>query len=65
MDAGAVHVGFRCPPTYNVSELADNLGGGVHPLAAGCKLDGPLAKAESLVVQLSKDAISQQMNGHR
>jgi nanoRNase/pAp phosphatase (c-di-AMP/oligoRNAs hydrolase) len=48
-----------------VSELAANLGGGGHPLAAGCKLDGPLAKAESLVVQLSKEAIRQQMNGHR
>jgi phosphoesterase RecJ-like protein len=65
MDDGAVQVGFRCHPPYNVSELATNLGGGGHPLAAGCTLDGPLAKAESLVVQLSKEAIRQQMNGHR
>ena len=44
----------------NVAEIAMNLGGGGHPLAAGCKLDGPLAKAESLVVELSKEAIAQQ-----
>jgi nanoRNase/pAp phosphatase (c-di-AMP/oligoRNAs hydrolase) len=37
-----------------------NLGGGGHPLAAGCTLEGPLAKAEELVVQLSKEEIRQQ-----
>ena len=34
-----------------------NLGGGGHPLAAGCTLDGPLDKAETLVVDLSLQAI--------
>jgi bifunctional oligoribonuclease and PAP phosphatase NrnA len=57
---GAVRVGFRCRPPYSVSEVALNLGGGGHPLAAGCTLDGPLAKAEALVVGMCKEAIAQQ-----
>jgi phosphoesterase RecJ-like protein len=59
-DGAAVHVGFRCRPPFNVAELAVNLGGGGHPLAAGCTLDGPLENAISLVVSLSKEAIRQQ-----
>ena len=47
-------------PPYSVSELALNLGGGGHPLAAGCSLDGPLDKAEALVVAMSKETIRQQ-----
>lgn len=60
MSDGTVRVGFRCRPPYNVSELALNLGGGGHPLAAGCTLDGPLHRAESLVIDLCKQAIRQQ-----
>lgn len=59
-DDGTVRVGFRCRPPYNVSEVAMNLGGGGHALAAGCTLPGPLAKAESMVVALTKDSIRQQ-----
>ncbi len=60
MEDGTVRVGFRCDPPYSVSELALNLGGGGHPLAAGCALDGPLDKAEALVVAMCKEAIQQQ-----
>lgn len=60
MSDGTVRVGFRCRPPYSVAELALNLGGGGHPLAAGCTLEGPLARAEELVVQLSKEEIRQQ-----
>lgn len=60
VDGGKVRVGFRCNPPYSVSELALNLGGGGHPLAAGCSLDGSLDKAEALVVAMSKEAIRQQ-----
>ncbi len=59
-DDGRVVVGFRCRPPYDVSELALNLGGGGHALAAGCILDGPLEAAESLVVDLGKDTIRRQ-----
>jgi bifunctional oligoribonuclease and PAP phosphatase NrnA len=60
MDNGTISVGFRCRPPYKVSELALNLGGGGHDLAAGCTLDGSLDKAESLVVALAKESIKQQ-----
>ena len=60
MGDGTVRVGFRCNPPYSVSELALNLGGGGHPLAAGCSLDGPLDKAEALVVAMAKETIRQQ-----
>ena len=60
MSDGSIRVGFRCRPPYSVSELAMNLGGGGHPLAAGCSLEGPLDKAEQLVVQMSKETIRQQ-----
>lgn len=69
MEDGAIRVGFRCRPPYSVSELAINLGGGGHPLAAGCTLEGPLAQAEALVVKMSKETIRQQevilRNGRR
>lgn len=59
-DDGRVYVGFRCRPPYNVAELALNLGGGGHPLAAGCTLEGSLREAESLVVSMSCETIRQQ-----
>lgn len=60
MEDGRVSVSFRCRPPFTVSELALNLGGGGHDLAAGCTLDGPLSKAEELVVAMSKEAIARQ-----
>jgi phosphoesterase RecJ-like protein len=60
MDDGSISVGFRCRPPYKVSELAMNLGGGGHDLASGCTLEGPLEKAESLVVGMAKESIQQQ-----
>ncbi len=70
MDDGSIRVGFRCRPPYSVSEVARNLGGGGHHLAAGCTLNGPLKKAESLVVELAKETIRLQdavlnSDGHR
>lgn len=60
MSDGRVSVSLRCRPPYSVAELAVELGGGGHPLAAGCTLDGPLDKAEAEVVTKSKVAIRQQ-----
>jgi phosphoesterase RecJ-like protein len=59
-DDGKVFVGFRCRPPYSVAELALNLGGGGHPLAAGCTLDGSLDDIESLVIGMSRESIRQQ-----
>ncbi|MBE2220059.1 MAG: bifunctional oligoribonuclease/PAP phosphatase NrnA [Anaerolineae bacterium] len=60
MDDGEIRVGFRCQPPYDVSGLATELGGGGHPQAAGCTLEGPLAKAEVMLVDKCKELISQQ-----
>ena len=60
MDDNSISVGFRCNPPYSVAELALNLGGGGHPLAAGCTLPGSLSDVESLVVMLSKESIRNQ-----
>lgn len=68
VDDGTVRVGFRCRPPYSVSEVAVNLGGGGHALAAGCTLAGPLARAEAMVLEMTKESIRQQetilQNGH-
>ena len=68
MDDGAIRVGFRCRPPHSVSELATELGGGGHPLAAGCTLRMPLDEAVALVISRSREAIRQQRltaaNGH-
>ncbi len=60
MADGTIRVGFRCRPPYQVADLAANLGGGGHALAAGCTLEGPLAKAEAIVVETCKTAIHEQ-----
>ena len=60
MEDDSIRVGFRCRPPYSVAEVALNLGGGGHALASGCTLDGPLDKAEALVVAMCKEAIQQQ-----
>lgn len=60
MPRGLVKVGFRCRPPYDVSEIAVQLGGGGHPLAAGCTIEGPLDEAEALVLRLCKEAIERQ-----
>lgn len=60
MDDGTVRVGFRCRPPYDVSVLAMEFGGGGHPQAAGCTMEGPLAKAELMLVDRCKEVIAQQ-----
>ena len=60
MDDGTIRVGFRCQPPYDVSGLARELGGGGHPQASGCTLEGPLAKAEVMLVEKCKELIAQQ-----
>lgn len=49
VEEGVIRVGFRCRPPYDVSELATELGGGGHPLAAGCTIYGSLTEATELV----------------
>lgn len=60
MDDGMIRVGFRSQPPYDVSVLATELGGGGHPQASGCTLEGPLSKAEVMLVDKCKELIAQQ-----
>jgi len=60
MGDGNIRIGLRCRPPYNVAEIALNLGGGGHSLAAGCSIEGELKQVESLVVSMAKEAIRRQ-----
>lgn len=42
-ESGKVRVGFRSKERVDVSQLAQEFGGGGHPRAAGCTLERPLA----------------------
>ncbi len=55
---GRVEVSMRARPGYNVAELALALGGGGHPLAAGCTLEAPLEEAVRRVVEALKDQVA-------
>jgi len=44
-DDGQVEVSMRSRPGYNVANVTFRLGGGGHPQAAGCTVDGPLQQA--------------------
>ena len=49
-DDGGVRLSMRARPGYDVAQIALELGGGGHPLAAGATLAGPLDKAARRVV---------------
>jgi phosphoesterase RecJ-like protein len=53
-DDGQVEVSMRARPPFDVSAVALALGGGGHPQAAGCAMDGPLEVAVERVVALLK-----------
>jgi phosphoesterase RecJ-like protein len=57
---GRVIVSFRCQPPYSVSELATELGGGGHHLAAGCTINGPIEEVSAMVIAKSKEALRRQ-----
>jgi len=63
-DDGRVEVGMRARAPFNVAKVALALGGGGHPLAAGCVLDGPLDQAVERVVTLLKEQTSNQHVSH-
>ncbi len=60
MPSESVRVSMRAVPPYNVAEVAMQMGGGGHVLAAGFTLDGPLEQAEATVVAACLDAIRRQ-----
>jgi phosphoesterase RecJ-like protein len=49
-DNGTIDVGLRSAPGYDVAAVAYRLGGGGHPQAAGCTLDGDLEDVQERVL---------------
>ncbi len=49
-DNGAIDVGMRAAPGYDVAKVAFRLGGGGHPQAAGCTLEGDLVAIREQVL---------------
>ncbi len=60
-DDGRVEVSLRAKPGYDISGLALELGGGGHPTAAGCTVEGPLEQVVGQVVSMLKEAQHAQM----
>lgn len=50
LDDGGVKVSFRAAGELDVRELAVAHGGGGHAAAAGCRVEGPLEKAQATII---------------
>jgi phosphoesterase RecJ-like protein len=59
-DEGIIDVGMRSVPGLNVAEPALRLGGGGHPQAAGCTLDGELTQVRARVLEEIRTSITAQ-----
>ncbi len=57
---GTVEVGFRSKPGVNIADVALRLGGGGHPQAAGCTVNGTLAEVQQAVLKALREAIADQ-----
>ncbi len=60
---GRVEISMRAAPGYDVSGVALRLGGGGHPAAAGCTLNGSLEAAKARVLPLLRAALAEQEDG--
>lgn len=58
LPTGEVRVSLRSRQWVDVSRLAASLGGGGHPRAAGCTLQGPRDQAEAQVIALAIQAVN-------
>lgn len=57
-----VECSFRAKPGFNVGDVALSFGGGGHPPASGCTIDGTLDEVTLTVVQALKEARRDQMS---
>ena len=55
MPDGKVECSFRARRGYDVSQIALNLGGGGHPPAAGCTVEGEIHAVRRMVVEVLKE----------
>jgi phosphoesterase RecJ-like protein len=61
-DNGTVDVGMRSVPGYDVAQVALSFGGGGHPQASGCTLEGELAAVRELVLAEVNLSLAQQQS---
>jgi phosphoesterase RecJ-like protein len=59
-DDGTIDVGMRTGPEYDVAQVALQLGGGGHPQAAGCTLEGELAQVRVRVLAEVEASLAEQ-----
>ncbi len=57
---GTVDVGMRAAPEYDVAQAALRLGGGGHPQAAGCTLEGDLPDVREQVLAEIRQSLAEQ-----
>jgi phosphoesterase RecJ-like protein len=57
---GGIEVGLRAVPGFDVAQVALQLGGGGHALAAGCTLTGPLEDAQSQMLTALRTDLARQ-----
>jgi bifunctional oligoribonuclease and PAP phosphatase NrnA len=62
-DNGLIDVSMRAAPGLNVAQAALRLGGGGHPQAAGCTLEGDLPQIQERVLNEVRQSLSQQQAG--
>jgi phosphoesterase RecJ-like protein len=61
---GTIDVGLRAVPGYDVARLAIGLGGGGHPQAAGCTLEGDLEQIQEQVLAQVRQSVAEQRRRH-
>jgi phosphoesterase RecJ-like protein len=57
-------ISFRADPGFDVAQLALSLGGGGHPAAAGCTIEGALEAAKARVLPMLRAALEEQRRSH-
>jgi len=57
-DDGIIDVGMRSVPGYDVATVALKLGGGGHPQAAGCTLEGDMPAVQARVLEEVKQSLA-------
>ena len=62
-DNGTVDVGMRSVPGYDVAKVACLLGGGGHPQAAGCTMEGDLAAVKEQVIDEVRRSLAGAQSG--
>lgn len=60
-DNGTIDIGLRAAPGLDVAQAALRLGGGGHPQAAGCTLDGALTQVQERVLGVLRRSLAEQM----